>query len=405
MRCWTDSQRCETRQVERYRSSVPFPSRPKTRLRRRGAASLALVGAVTFVFAPMVAVGAGRATRDKAGLYLPQGRPTPAAVPFDTSSIADTTKQPRLRTLLIIGSDARPKQDFARQRGDSIHLLVWNSAANHGSLLGIPRDTMAPVPGRGRTKINSALATGGPSAMTQSVSALTGIPVSDYVVTGFEGFERMVDQLGGINVQIPRMNDRASGAQFAGGWYAANGKAALAFSRARKTIAGGDFQRSKNHGVVLLAALAKLRAETSNPAEVARWIAVFMKHGRTNLSPAEFLSMALVARQIDPDRLANIVIPSRAGMAGKASVVLLDAGAGPLLSRLRSTGWAGPLPAPSPTTSARSETSTTSTGPNTSTTSTGPSTSTTSTASTSTTSSVPSTSTTSTENATTTTVP
>jgi polyisoprenyl-teichoic acid--peptidoglycan teichoic acid transferase len=255
-------------------------------------------------------------------VFLPDGVPEPGPL----------TKA-RILTLVIIGSDARPRQDFTRQRADSIHVLFLNTETKKGALLGIPRDTLASIPGRGRTKINAALAYGGPNLLLATLRGLLNVPVEKYVITGFAGFEGMVDEIGGINISVPRMNDPVSGAQFAGGWYAFNGKAALAYSRARKTIAGGDLGRSRNQGSLLLAALGKLRSETSTVTDLARWITVFQKHGKSNLNAVEFLQLAVSARGVDPAALTNLVIPANVGKQ-----VTVSAAAGPLLAKLRAQG-------------------------------------------------------------------
>ncbi len=84
--------------------------------------------------------------------------------------------------------------------------------------------------------------------MRSSVSSFTGIALDRWIVTGFDGFTRLINDLGGISVQITTpMNDPYSGAQFAPGWFAMNGDAALALVRNRKNgVPGGDVGRSRN---------------------------------------------------------------------------------------------------------------------------------------------------------------
>lgn len=227
--------------------------------------------------------------------------------------------------ILVIGSDARPGEKFNHTRGDSIHLVVVNTQTKSGTIIGFPRDSYVPIPGRGRNKINSSLAAGGPDLMVKTVSAVTGIPIDGYVVTGFAGIKGMINDIAGVKVNVlDRMNDKYSGAIFKAGLIAMNGAAVLAYSRNRHGVRNGDFTRSENQGLILLAGLAKLRAETSSDTELRSWAAVLAKHAEIGISADRLPGLLALARQLSPTSLANVVVPGRAGMAGKASVVFLD---------------------------------------------------------------------------------
>jgi polyisoprenyl-teichoic acid--peptidoglycan teichoic acid transferase len=296
------------------------------------AATAVAMTAVT-TLSPTVGATGGR---DAKGRILsnskPSGPPANFEVPTDAVKLPDNA----IFTIVFIGSDARPNEKMDRTRSDSMHVFTWNPKTQRGALLGIPRDMWVTLPGGKKGKINAALGKGGAEGVVTSIRNLTGIPVTKYVLTGFEGFTTMVDELGGVNIQVVPMNDRASGAQFAGGWYAFNGNAALAYSRNRKDVKNGDFTRSENQGRMLLALLAKLRVETSRPAELGRWITVLQENAKTNLTAKDLLDLSLIARQIDPAAISNLVIPSKAGRVGAASVVL--ATPSPLLAKLKTTG-------------------------------------------------------------------
>src|SRR5581483_1095490 len=155
---------------------------------------------------------------------LPNGSPYGPAIPF-TSSVAVPTN---LVWVLAIGSDA---------------------GTGAGTIVGFPRDSWVAIPGHGTGKINSSLALGGPQLMAQTVRQLTGLPVDYYVLTGFDGFQKIVDELGGVDVNVgQKMNDHFSGAYFQPGWYDMNGGQALAYSRDRHDFANGDFTRSMDQG-------------------------------------------------------------------------------------------------------------------------------------------------------------
>ncbi|HVW34322.1 MAG TPA: LCP family protein, partial [Acidimicrobiia bacterium] len=277
------------------------------------------------------AAGAGKAVAPKT-TGLPDGSPYGDAIAFQS----DTPVPKDLVWILAIGSDARPGQDMRRTNGDSIHLIGVDPQTGAGTILGFPRDSWVAIPGHGTGKINSSLALGGPQLMAQTVRQLTGLPVDYYVVTGFEGFQKIVDEVGGVNVHVDsKMNDNFSGAHFQPGWYDMNGGQTLAYSRDRHDFSNGDFTRSLNQGNVFLSALAKLRAEVGDDGGLQRWIGVLLRHADLDSPPQQLLPLAALARRVDPARITNVVVPGHAGTAGAASVVYLDPAAKQLFLDLR----------------------------------------------------------------------
>jgi LCP family protein required for cell wall assembly len=302
---------------------------------------------------------------------LPNGSPYGPAIPF-TSSVAVPTD---LVWVLAIGSDARPGQDIRRTNGDSIHLIGVDPGTGAGTIVGFPRDSWVAIPGHGTGKINSALALGGPQLMAQTVRQLTGLPVDYYVLTGFDGFQKIVDELGGVNVNVgQKMNDSFSGAHFQTGWYDMNGGQALAYSRDRHDFSNGDFTRSLDQGNVFLSALAKLRAEVGDDDGLQRWIGVLLRHADFDSPPQQLLPLAALARRIDPAKITNVVAPGRSGTVGAADVVFLTDAAKQLFVDLRPDAAIGgpsgnqPRPAPTTTTTTAPPTTTTTAPPTTTTT-------------------------------------
>jgi polyisoprenyl-teichoic acid--peptidoglycan teichoic acid transferase len=282
---------------------------------------------------------------------IPDGSPYGDAIPF-TSSV-EVPKN--LVWVLAIGSDARPGGDMRKSNGDSIHLIGVDPGTGVGTVLGFPRDSWVQIPGHGTGKINSALAMGGPKLMAETVRKVTGLPVDYYVLTAFEGFQKIVDELGGVHVQVDkRMNDRFSGARFDPGWHDMNGRQALAYSRDRHDVANGDFTRSLHQGNVMMSALAKLRAEVGDDDGLQRWIGVLLRHADLDSPPQQLLPLAALGRRLDPAKITNVVVPGRVGTAGSASVVYLTDEARKLFLDLRPDaaigGPTGDQPRPEPTT-------------------------------------------------------
>ena len=231
--------------------------------------------------------------------------------------------------VLVIGSDARPGQPVTQTRADSLHLVGVNPLEGVVSILGIPRDAWVPIPGAGVDKINASMVRGGPELVVETVERLTGAPIDAYALTGFEGFMNVVQAVGGIDIDVPYpIFDRYAHARFREGREHLNPKEALAFSRARHALPGGDFDRSLNQGRLMIAALATLRDRLAEGrGALLPWVVAGAADLRTDLSLTDLFDLLLAAPGFDPERVRNRVATGHVGSVGGRSVVFLDAGA------------------------------------------------------------------------------
>jgi polyisoprenyl-teichoic acid--peptidoglycan teichoic acid transferase len=226
--------------------------------------------------------------------------------------------------VLVLGSDARPGTPLERGLCDSIHILGINPRAKRASLVGIPRDAYVPLATGGTNKINVALAQGGRQAMIRTVEDLTGVTFDYYVITGFEGLTRIFDALGGLTINAPYAFEGHAGTSFVEGKQTLSGAQALEFTRTRKSLSHGDFDRSMNQGRVLLAAFAQFRSQfRRDPTALFRWIAVGMRNVGTDVPLSELLTLAFTSSEIGPKRVTNLVAVGSIGSAGGVSIVNL----------------------------------------------------------------------------------
>jgi LCP family protein required for cell wall assembly len=237
--------------------------------------------------------------------------------------------------LLVIGSDARPGEDIARTRADSIHLVGINPAKGKATIVGFPRDSYVPIPGFGTNKINAAMVNGGPPLVVQTVEQLMGVTIDYWALTWFEGFQAMVNDVGGLNVNVPfDVYDAYAHAQIDAGQQVLEGRDALAFARARHALPSGDFGRSENQGRLMVAALAQYRREfAKDPSRLLIWIAALLKNARTEVPLDELMTLAFTGTTLNPKRVVNIVVPGSNAMLGGIAVVQLDQAALETISR------------------------------------------------------------------------
>ncbi len=237
------------------------------------------------------------------------------------------------KLIAVAGSDARPNERRDETRTDSIHFIGIDGEGGAG-VVGVPRDAWVALPGRGNGRINSALVFGGTSLMMDTFTAVSGLEFDGYLLTGFAGFESLIEILGGLDIDVPmRFDDASAKAYFDAGRQVLDSAQALAFTRTRKTLPRGDFQRQEHGGMALMAAQAMVGA--MGPLALPDILAASRPHFSTDMDPAELLRLAAATTRVDPDKVVNAVAPGRTGRAGSASVVFLTDGADEMFADLR----------------------------------------------------------------------
>jgi len=238
------------------------------------------------------------------------------------------------RRILLAGSDARPGQSVNTARADSLH-IVGVDGHGGGGVLGIARDSYVNLASGGKGKINSALTFGGPIGLQRTVVSATGVPLEGYVITGFVGFKKTIDGIGGLPMQVP-VTVVGAGADVVikAGPNKLTGRAALAYGRQRHSVAGGDFGRSANQGLLIMA--AGLFAKLVGPARLPGMLHVAAPNVSTNLSAEQVLTFAAGVYVTRPRKVHNRVAAGSFGMTGDGqSIVLWDAKARRMFADIR----------------------------------------------------------------------
>lgn len=244
-----------------------------------------------------------------------------------------------LLTILAIGSDAgpphRPGNPFAG-RADAIHLIAVDPVAKRATIVNFPRDSLV-----GGRKLNAYLSLGGPERLRAELQAYTGVAIDHWALTTFRGVELLTEGLGGIDVVVDAdMRDRFSGSDFRAGPQRLDGGQALAYTRDRKSVAGGDFGRTRHQGDLLRFAHIQVRTRHGSLSELARLVALFARTTSSSIPETQLLSMALLAVEIEPAAVRQVALSGAVGVGrGGASVVRLNPG--DTFDRIRA-GVAGP---------------------------------------------------------------
>ncbi|AJH67066.1 LCP family protein [Bacillus cereus] len=194
----------------------------------------------------------------------------------DKSDLRDKAVKPITNnvSVLVMGvdeSDVRGKEYGEAIRTDALLLATFNKDSKTVKLLSIPRDTYTYIPvEKKKDKITHAHAygstkngkDGGPQASIDAVEKLLNVPVDYFVKFNFKSFMKIVDDLGGIEVDVPvefteqDSNDTADAIHLKKGVQKLNSEEALALARTRHI--DSDAMRGQRQQLVIEAILKKL---------------------------------------------------------------------------------------------------------------------------------------------------
>ena len=149
---------------------------------------------------------------------------------------------------LIIGTDTRAfvqteqeqeafgtAAEVGGQRSDTMMVVHVEPDSKVGFVVSFPRDLWVTIPGHGESRLNAALELGGPSLLIETLTTNYNVPITHYLEVDIQGFQRIVDTIGGVNIFFPTpARDEFSGLnQPAAGCMELTGAQALEYVRAR----------------------------------------------------------------------------------------------------------------------------------------------------------------------------
>ena len=172
---------------------------------------------------------------------------------------AEIVAEEYITNILLIGQDRRPGQ--GRQRSDAMILCSINEKTNTITMTSFLRDLYVQIPGYQDNRLNAPYALGGMELLKQTLLTNFGVVVDGCVEVDFSQFEKIVDLLGGVDIELTsaeaaHLNN--SGYSLRAGMNHMDGEAALAYSRIR--YIGTDFGRTNRQRTVLAAMIEQSRS-------------------------------------------------------------------------------------------------------------------------------------------------
>lgn len=263
---------------------------------------------------------------------MPLERPTrpagPTPVPATPVPTLVPAAGPRV-TVLVLGVDYRPGE-AEPPRSDVVMLMSLDPATGDAAVLSIPRDLYVDIPGYGPNRINTAYyfgemysePGGGPGLASRTVENAFGVHIDHWVVFRFAAFERSIDMLGGIDVNVPKEiydpayptgNYGTEVFTISAGAHHLNGETALKYVRTRH--GDNDLERNARQRATLLA----IKKRLSDPAALARllpqlpgFIGSLGENLQSDLSVPQMLQLGMEGLKVDSSKIRQLAIGSDA---------------------------------------------------------------------------------------------
>lgn len=223
------------------------------------------------------------------------------------SNIAKQTKEKEndsgIVNIAIFGLDRR--QPYGYSRADSIIITSIDEKSKKVKITSLMRDMYIPIPDRNSNRINVAYAIGGPLLAVKTINYNFGLNIRDYITIDFFGFEKAIDKLGGVEINVKEEEMNLCGI-LKSGLQLLNGKQALAYSRIRY-VGNADYERTERQRRVLNEVFKKVKAYGS--LKLSGTVTTLFPYVETSLSDKEIIDLIVKAAKFNTDTLEQFRLP------------------------------------------------------------------------------------------------
>ena len=213
--------------------------------------------------------------------------------------------------ILLIGVDQADAGGNARS--DAMILVRADPAGADVRMVSFLRDLYVPIPGHGSSRLNAAYAYGGEALLKQTLYENFGVTVDRTAAVHFSLLEELVDQLGGIGLEIAERERRELNALLPewemevpqAGWQRLNGRQALCYTRIRKI--DSDFQRTERQQKVIAAMLH--RAAEASYWDLLGLAAKTLPNIETDLNLGDIAGLLPLVTKLDELTMTSARVP------------------------------------------------------------------------------------------------
>lgn len=213
--------------------------------------------------------------------------------------------------ILIIGQDARPNENVTRS--DTMIVASIDPELKKAVLLWIPRDTKWVTSKYGTQKINASNSFGGPELCREAIEDLLDIKIDYYVQLNFEAFKKVVDGLGGVEIDVedylyhadPENPDLEIDLE--PGLQTLNGQQSLAYVRYRG-YPMGDVDRD-SHQAIFMKALVKKALSPLTVIKLPELVMAVQESLVTDMSITDMAKYVSWAPAFDSESIITQTLP------------------------------------------------------------------------------------------------
>ena len=233
------------------------------------------------------------------------------------NTIADGWKADRIN-LLVIGVAGDRRLNAGNDLADSILLVSLKPSTKQAALVSLPRDLYVPIKRFGVHRLNAAHDIGGkmgypgegPGLLIDTVKDVTGLPIHAFVRIDFNAFEKLIDELGGVDIYVYRpFHDFLFNDEFKQGWQHMNGERALRYARYRYVhgAEGNNFARELRQQQVVTAVRDKVRNLNAQQAlRLVAGLGSVSKYTTTNLTTPQMIQLYQAFHDIKPGNVRHV---------------------------------------------------------------------------------------------------
>ena len=216
-------------------------------------------------------------------------------------------------TVMIMGVDERA-DDVGRS--DTLMIATLDPDENQAALLSVPRDTRVKIKGYGFDKINAAYAYGGRKLTQETIESLLNTHIDHYIKINVHGFTKIIDALGGIDIDVekrmyyedPWDDDGGLYIDLQPGMQHMDGKTAITYVRYRDEE--GDIGRIKRQQNFMKAVMDKLVSPTIIP-KLPAIVSAVSDSVETDMSVSEILSFLGTLQDAKDNGLKSEMLPGK----------------------------------------------------------------------------------------------
>lgn len=256
--------------------------------------------------------------------YLLTGRDWRDTLPEGDDPIA-LAELEGMDVVLLVGADKRPGEQ--KYRTDTIILAFFDWDTQDLKLLSIPRDSYVQIPGtNSKGRINGAYFSGGQTLLRNTIEYTLGIVVDKYVELDFNGFEKIIEAIGGVRIDVDRrMYKPSEGINIQPGLQTLNGHDALGFVRFRDLLQG-DIDRIANQQK-FIQALAQQLKQSFTITKAPQLVNIVLDNSQTDYAITEAVGIVSSLFKTDIDNIAMYSVPGVAKYINGASYWIIDTAA------------------------------------------------------------------------------